>query len=94
MDTECCQPIYDTLDTCQCSAWQFHSLAHRLIPSKLNTSVRPVWKYSSQLTVQALDSWVDRRKVVLHLDKCCEFRPVCGGGGVKVRLWEKKSAYG
>ena len=70
---------------------------------QMNTSVCPEWKYCSQLKVQALDSWVDRRKVVLHFDKCCDFRPICRGGGgragplmgeeVHLHVWVNESTY-
>ena len=38
-------------------------LAGSLNPSKSNTSVHPGWTDCSQLTGQALDSWVDTRNL-------------------------------
>ena len=109
MDTECCQPIYDTL----AGHLPVFCMAVPFAGSQANTQQIEYISSSSMEVLfstdsaHALDSWVDRRKVVLHLDKCCEFRPVCRGGGggggggggqgplmgEEVRLWVNGSAY-
>ena len=68
---------------------------------QLNTSVRPGWKYCSQPTVQAMDSWVDRKgRWCYILINAVSSGPYAGGGGggqgplmEEVHLWVNGSAY-